>query len=36
MISQFVHDARRFTLKYYQIADKAPLQLYYAGLVFAP
>ncbi|KAK4927594.1 hypothetical protein LTR66_016280 [Elasticomyces elasticus] len=36
LISKFVHDARRFIHKYYQIADRAPLQLYYAGLVFAP
>ncbi|OQD86922.1 hypothetical protein PENSOL_c082G07194 [Penicillium solitum] len=30
-ISDFLHDARRFILKNRQIADKAPLQLYYAG-----
>lgn len=36
MISEFVHNTRRFTHKFYQIADQAPLQLYYAGLVFTP
>ncbi|KAJ6084355.1 hypothetical protein N7486_011155 [Penicillium sp. IBT 16267x] len=32
----FVHDAKRFILKNSQIADQAPLQIYVAGLVFAP
>ncbi|KAJ6070586.1 hypothetical protein N7467_011905 [Penicillium canescens] len=35
-ISQFLHDAKRFVLKNHQIADTAPLQLYCAGLIFAP
>ncbi|KAL4988837.1 hypothetical protein BDW68DRAFT_196418 [Aspergillus falconensis] len=36
LLADFLHDAKRFVLKNHQIADKAPLQLYYAGLVFAP
>ncbi|OJJ52055.1 hypothetical protein ASPSYDRAFT_63044 [Aspergillus sydowii CBS 593.65] len=32
----FLHDAKRFVLKNRQIADEAPLQIYCAGLVFAP
>ncbi|KAJ5125303.1 hypothetical protein N7526_007480 [Penicillium atrosanguineum] len=32
----FLHDAKRFILKNYQIIDKAPLQVYCAGLIFAP
>ncbi|KAL4756623.1 WD40 repeat domain-containing protein [Aspergillus foveolatus] len=32
----FLHDAKRFVLKNHQIADEAPLQIYCAGLVFAP
>jgi WD40 repeat protein len=35
-MSNFLHDAKRFTLKNRQIADDAPLQLYCSGLVFAP
>ncbi|KAJ5898218.1 hypothetical protein N7504_008506 [Penicillium tannophilum] len=35
-IIDFLHDAQRFILLNRQIADVAPLQLYYAGLVFAP
>ncbi|GFF43825.1 hypothetical protein IFM46972_07340 [Aspergillus udagawae] len=35
-ISRLLQDAKRFILKNYQIADEAPLQLYYAGLIFAP
>jgi WD40 repeat protein len=31
-----VHGGKRFILKNRQIADEAPLQIYYAGLVFAP
>ncbi|KAJ5389771.1 uncharacterized protein N7496_000839 [Penicillium cataractarum] len=36
VISEFLHDGTRFVLKNRQIADEAPLQIYYAGLVFAP
>ncbi|KAJ5993115.1 hypothetical protein N7451_008839 [Penicillium sp. IBT 35674x] len=32
----FVQDAKRFILKNRQIADEAPLQIYCAGLLFAP
>ncbi|OJJ68072.1 hypothetical protein ASPBRDRAFT_47014 [Aspergillus brasiliensis CBS 101740] len=32
----FVLDARRFILKFAQIVDTAPLQLYSSGLIFAP
>ncbi|KAI9041045.1 NACHT and WD repeat domain-containing protein [Aspergillus affinis] len=32
----FLGDARRFILKFVQILDTAPLQLYSAGLIFAP
>ncbi|KAJ5633196.1 hypothetical protein N7490_009535 [Penicillium lividum] len=32
----FVQDAKRFILKNHRIASEAPLQLYYAGLIFAP
>ena len=35
-MADFLHDAKRFILKNHQIADKAPLQIYCAGLVFAP
>ncbi|CAI7653790.1 unnamed protein product [Penicillium glandicola] len=35
-LSEFLHDVKRFTLKNSQIADIAPLQLYAAGLIFAP
>ncbi|KAL4862434.1 hypothetical protein BDV12DRAFT_207213 [Aspergillus spectabilis] len=35
-LSRFLHDAKRFILKYSQIADIAPLQLYSSGLIFAP
>ncbi|KAJ5819444.1 hypothetical protein N7474_005035 [Penicillium riverlandense] len=35
-ISDFLQDAKRFILKNRQIADETPLQLYYAGLIFAP
>ncbi|OQD66311.1 hypothetical protein PENDEC_c049G03343 [Penicillium decumbens] len=35
-ILDFLHDAKRFVLKIRQIADEAPLQIYCAGLVFAP
>ncbi|KAB8257974.1 hypothetical protein BDV32DRAFT_139956 [Aspergillus pseudonomiae] len=35
-LAAFLHDAKRFVLKNLQIADKAPLQIYYAGLVFTP
>ncbi|KAL4990294.1 hypothetical protein BDW68DRAFT_45139 [Aspergillus falconensis] len=35
-LADFLHDAKRFILKNRQIADEAPLQIYYAGLVFAP
>lgn len=33
---KFLHDAKRFVLKNHQIADEAPLQIYCAGLLFAP
>ncbi|QKX60488.1 uncharacterized protein TRUGW13939_07633 [Talaromyces rugulosus] len=36
VLSDFVHDGKRFILKNRQIADEAPLQIYCAGLVFAP
>ncbi|KAJ5493959.1 hypothetical protein N7463_010046 [Penicillium fimorum] len=32
----FLHDAKRFFLKNSQIVDLAPLQIYCAGLIFAP
>ncbi|KAJ5174130.1 uncharacterized protein N7482_000007 [Penicillium canariense] len=35
-LSSFLHDAKRFVLKNRQMADEAPLQIYCAGLVFAP
>ncbi|KAJ5809521.1 uncharacterized protein N7503_001739 [Penicillium pulvis] len=35
-MSEFLRDAKRFVLKNHQIANEAPLQLYCAGLVFAP
>jgi WD40 repeat protein len=35
-MADFLHDAKRFVLKNRQIADQAPLQIYCAGLVFAP
>ncbi|KAB8230209.1 WD40 repeat domain-containing protein [Aspergillus alliaceus] len=35
-LADFLHDAKRFVLKNLQIADAAPLQIYCAGLVFAP
>ncbi|KAJ5471894.1 hypothetical protein N7539_008837, partial [Penicillium diatomitis] len=34
VISDFLHDGTRFVLKNRQIANEAPLQIYYAGLVF--
>ncbi|KAJ5680776.1 hypothetical protein N7536_011915 [Penicillium majusculum] len=36
LISGFLYDAKRFILKNRQIADKAPLQIYCAGLIFTP
>ncbi|KAJ6060292.1 hypothetical protein N7444_002146 [Penicillium canescens] len=36
VVSEFLHDAKRFVLKYRQMADDTPLQLYCSGLVFAP
>ncbi|GCB21817.1 vegetative incompatibility protein HET-E-1 [Aspergillus awamori] len=35
-LSGFLYDARRFTLQSLYMAGIAPLQLYYAGLAFAP
>ncbi|KAL4747489.1 hypothetical protein BDW72DRAFT_196701 [Aspergillus terricola var. indicus] len=35
-LADFLHDAKRFILRSCQIADEAPLQIYCAGLVFAP
>ncbi|EFR02261.1 hypothetical protein MGYG_05262 [Nannizzia gypsea CBS 118893] len=35
-ISEFIQDAKQFTLKNRQMVDTAPLQLYNSGLVFAP
>ncbi|KAJ5633164.1 hypothetical protein N7490_009503 [Penicillium lividum] len=35
-LSEFLYDARRFTLQNAYMAGIAPLQLYYAGLAFAP
>ncbi|CAG8145799.1 unnamed protein product [Penicillium olsonii] len=34
--SDFLQDAKRFALKFQQIANEVPLQLYCAGLTFAP
>ncbi|KAL3476573.1 quinon protein alcohol dehydrogenase-like superfamily [Aspergillus californicus] len=34
--SDFLRDAKRFTLRNRQMADIAPLQLYISGLIFAP
>ncbi|KAJ5088478.1 WD40 repeat-like protein [Penicillium angulare] len=34
--SAFLYDAKRFLLRNHQIANLAPLQIYYAGLLFAP
>ncbi|KAL4975136.1 hypothetical protein BDW66DRAFT_160755 [Aspergillus desertorum] len=36
LVAEFLHDAKRFVLKNHQIANEAPLQIYCAGLVFAP
>ncbi|KAL4867481.1 hypothetical protein BDV12DRAFT_186654 [Aspergillus spectabilis] len=36
LLADFLQDAKRFVLKNCQIADEAPLQIYSAGLVFAP
>ncbi|CBF80695.1 WD40 repeat domain-containing protein [Aspergillus nidulans FGSC A4] len=36
LLADFLHDAKRFVLKNCQVADEAPLQIYCAGLVFAP
>ncbi|KAJ6050600.1 WD40 repeat-like protein [Penicillium canescens] len=36
VMADFLHDGKRFLLKNHQIADEAPLQIYCAGLVFAP
>ncbi|KAJ5713514.1 uncharacterized protein N7483_010695 [Penicillium malachiteum] len=35
-VSDFLYDSSRFIQKYVQIVNAAPLQLYYAGLIFAP
>ncbi|CAG8150678.1 unnamed protein product [Penicillium salamii] len=35
-LSNFLYDAKRFVLKFRQIANDVPLQLYCAGFVFAP
>ncbi|KAJ5289111.1 WD40-repeat-containing domain protein [Penicillium angulare] len=35
-LSHFLQDAKRFIFKNSQIADRAPLQIYYSGLIFAP
>ena len=35
-LADFLYDAKRFILKNRQIVDEAPLQIYYAGLIFAP
>ncbi|CZR62822.1 related to WD40-repeat protein (notchless protein) [Phialocephala subalpina] len=35
-VSRFLHDAKRFILSYYSIADSSPLQLYCSALIFAP
>ncbi|KAJ5536249.1 NACHT and WD40 domain protein [Penicillium frequentans] len=36
IILDFLHDAKRFVRKNSQIIDQAPLQVYCAGLIFAP
>ncbi|TIA31917.1 WD40 repeat-like protein [Aureobasidium pullulans] len=35
-IRAFVHDAKRFVLRYQYIVDKSPLQMYYSALMFSP
>ncbi|KAJ6030550.1 hypothetical protein N7460_010816 [Penicillium canescens] len=35
-LAAFLQDAKRFILKNHQIADEAPLQVYCAGVIFAP
>ncbi|CAG8382220.1 unnamed protein product [Penicillium salamii] len=35
-LSDFLHDANRFVLKFQQIANVVPLQFYCAGLMFTP
>ncbi|KAJ5759494.1 hypothetical protein N7520_006650 [Penicillium odoratum] len=35
-LSHFLHDANRFILKNRQIADDTPMQIYSAGILFAP
>ncbi|KAF7712143.1 Uncharacterized protein PECH_004203, partial [Penicillium ucsense] len=35
-MSEFLHDGKRFILRIRQVADEAPLQIYYTGLIFAP
>jgi WD40 repeat protein len=36
ILSNFLHDGKRFILKNRQIADTSPLQIYCLGLIFAP
>ncbi|OQD78613.1 hypothetical protein PENDEC_c001G00665 [Penicillium decumbens] len=36
VMTDFLHDAKRFVLKNRHIADEAPLQIYCAGLIFVP
>ncbi|KAK6362986.1 hypothetical protein TWF730_000434 [Orbilia blumenaviensis] len=35
-LSDFLYDAKRFTMQSYSIIDKAPLQLYYSAVLAAP
>ncbi|KAJ5894617.1 NACHT and WD40 domain protein [Penicillium taxi] len=35
-LSDFLHDAKRFILKFRFIADEAPLQIYSSGILFSP
>ncbi|KAF5851816.1 hypothetical protein GGP41_000555 [Bipolaris sorokiniana] len=36
LVSAFLHDAKRFVLRFQSVLTDAPLQIYYSALVFAP
>ncbi|CAN9182844.1 unnamed protein product [Alternaria alternata] len=36
LVSGFLHDAKRFVLRFQSVLTDAPLQIYYSALVFAP
>ena len=36
LVSSFLHDAKRFVLRFQSVLIDAPLQIYYSALVFAP